>query len=263
MMEPNVFTRPYAEMPDPHPLAEIFPIDDGKPLDDLVKDVARHGQQEPIVLLDGKILDGRRRWMACARAGINPKVREFDGPDPLAFVISANLRRRHLNTRERAMIAAEIAKLRVGRPSQIPSNEGISQTEAAKLMNVSVASVERAVKVQNSAIPEVVEAVKNDTVSVSDAASIADLPAMVQKAAVRAVASGKANTLRAAAPISRQPRKLGRAVDLKDFDRLIGKIIRFADDVHAAEAKQNVVQHAQFLKACDEVIAAWKSWQRN
>ena len=42
------------------------------------------------------ILDGRNRARACEAAGVEPKFTPFREDDPTAFVIDANLRRRHL-----------------------------------------------------------------------------------------------------------------------------------------------------------------------
>lgn len=50
---------------EPHPLAQLFPpISDDK-LAELGRDIALHGQLEPIVLYQGKILDS----IAIARHG--------------------------------------------------------------------------------------------------------------------------------------------------------------------------------------------------
>lgn len=62
------------------------------------------------------VLDGRNRYMAARDLGIEYPFCEYEGNDPLGFVISKNLKRRHLNESQRAMIAASLAKLTVGRP---------------------------------------------------------------------------------------------------------------------------------------------------
>lgn len=73
---------------------------------------------------------------------------------PIAFVISTNLQRRHLDTSQRSQIAAKLANLGEGGDQKSAqakitrSNDlVVSQADAAKLMNVSVGSVKRAAMV--------------------------------------------------------------------------------------------------------------------
>jgi hypothetical protein len=69
--------------------------------------IRAHGLREPITTYEGKILDGRNRDHACLSAGVTPIYEPLpDGCSPLDFVISMNLKRRHLNPSQRAMIAA-------------------------------------------------------------------------------------------------------------------------------------------------------------
>lgn len=68
----------------------------------LAIDIEKHGQREKGVTLDGMILDGWHRYLACCRAGVQFKSEEFDGDDPVGFVISTNLHRRHLTASQRA-----------------------------------------------------------------------------------------------------------------------------------------------------------------
>lgn len=55
---------------------------------------------------DGKILDGGNRYRACTELGIAPETIEYSGGDPLAFVLSENLHRRHLTQIQQAAIVA-------------------------------------------------------------------------------------------------------------------------------------------------------------
>jgi ParB-like chromosome segregation protein Spo0J len=95
---------------EPHPLANLFPLMEGAEFDEFVVDIKTNGLHEPIVLFDGKILDGRNRYRACLAADVEPDVIDGDGwiDDPATYVISANIRRRHLNTEQRAEFLAKI-----------------------------------------------------------------------------------------------------------------------------------------------------------
>lgn len=94
---------------NPHPIADIFPLIQGKDFVDLKTDIKEKGLLEPIWIYQGKILDGRNRFRACQEAGVTIEFREYQGTDPLGFVISLNLKRRHLDESQRAMVAARIA----------------------------------------------------------------------------------------------------------------------------------------------------------
>jgi hypothetical protein len=95
-----------------HPLAKIFPDIEGPAFDALVEDIKERGLQEPIWLYENKILDGKNRARACEQLGKEPNIRTFTGPDPVGFILSVNLHRRHLDTSQRAMVAASLAKAR-------------------------------------------------------------------------------------------------------------------------------------------------------
>lgn len=79
---------------------------DGAEFDSLVADVKANGLRHPIVLHDGMILDGGNRYRACIAAGIEPEFVNFDGDSIVAFVLSANLHRRHMTPGQQAAIVA-------------------------------------------------------------------------------------------------------------------------------------------------------------
>lgn len=110
--------------------------------------------------------EARSTLEACRGAG----VQAFDGDDPIAFVLSENLHRRHLSESQRAMVAAKVANLAEGRPSETAAIGAVSQSTAASQLNVSRGSVQRARVVQTRGAPEVVEAVERGALAVSTAA---------------------------------------------------------------------------------------------
>jgi hypothetical protein len=158
-----------------HQAAEIFPKMAGADFEALVDDMRQRGQREPIIVHDGLILDGRNRYQACLQLGIEPLTEEWDGTGtPEAFVISMNLRRRHLNQGQRAMIANRLANMPAHRPGK-SANLRTSQECAAKTLNVSPRSVQHAAVVQEKAAPELMQAVERGDIPVSTAAQLAHL----------------------------------------------------------------------------------------
>jgi len=126
-----------------HSLANIFPLLDGGEFAALAEDIRANGLREPIVLFEGAILDGRNRYRACIAAGVNPRFEIYDGADPLAYVISLNLKRRHLDEGQRAMVAAKIANLGEGRPTFDRSRSQLSISTATSLLGTPAPAVIR------------------------------------------------------------------------------------------------------------------------
>jgi N6-adenosine-specific RNA methylase IME4 len=194
-----------------HPLADIFPLLQGVEIADLAQDILQNGVRQRIDILDDKILDGRNRYRAAVAAGLisehdafedHPAIFRYfsvgeDG-DPLAYVISKNLKRRHLNESQRAYIAAKLAILPQGRPSDNPANLPVRQANAAAMLNVSERSVRSAAVVRDKAEPELRRAVEQGHLPVSSAAQAAKLnPDQQRQIAVQAEA-GQANVVRTA-----------------------------------------------------------------
>jgi hypothetical protein len=93
--------------PAVHPAADVFPMMDDEALAELAEDIKANGQQVPIVLdKDGVLIDGRNRLKACQIAGVEPVFETFSGKDPVSYILSLNVTRRHLTKAQAAMAAA-------------------------------------------------------------------------------------------------------------------------------------------------------------
>lgn len=192
-----------------HPAADIFPLLEGDAYDSFKADVKANGLRFPIVLYEGKVLDGRNRLRACRDLGIEPKTVSPAIKDPVAFVVSANLARRHLDESQRAMCAARLvpmlaeearerqreggrekggANLRQADGSRAPK----SAERAAAMFNVSPRLVESAVAVLERGSAELVAAVDRGEVAVSAAANRRVLDDIPKSKQLDAVLDGRA-----------------------------------------------------------------------
>ena len=185
-----------------HPAANIFPMDQEN-IGQLAEDIRKNGQQVPIEIMDGKILDGRRRWVACGIAKVVPMTREVNPADPVVYVLSLNLHRRHLNPSQLSMVAARArdyydeqakermkagggdhksAKAKSGKENlPYPVDAGQSRDAAGKAVGVSGKSVDHATRVLKKGEPELIAAVDEGRMAVSTAAILATEPPEVQK----------------------------------------------------------------------------------
>jgi hypothetical protein len=126
-----------------HPLSGMFPLIEGEDFNQLAEDIGDRGILSPIILYEGKILDGRNRYLAAKEADHKFTDRDFKqlspGLDPEAFVISANLKRRQLTSKQKREF---IAKLIEGKPEA--SDRAIAKLVGAD--NKTVASVRAEVR---------------------------------------------------------------------------------------------------------------------
>ena len=181
-----------------HEAANIFPLLDGEEFDRLVADIRQHGLREDIHLFDEKVIDGRNRYRACLQAGVERRYTEIETDDPVAYVLSLNLHRRHLTPSQASMVAArakgiyeEQAKqrqqIRKGHqagatPVNLPElSKGDARDKAGKAVGVSGRSVDHASRVLEKGTPELVKAVDEGRMAVSTAAKVAEQPQELQK----------------------------------------------------------------------------------
>lgn len=174
-----------------HQLASQFPLLDGYEFDELVESVLTNGLNEKIILCPfGTIVDGRNRLRACIKAKVNPQFRQLtEDDDILEIVLDKNVRRRHLDSSQRAMFAATLTGQAVGRPKK--GSTAVPIEVAAEKLNVSRSAVVSAKVVREKGTPELQAAVVSGEITVTPAAKIATLPVEQQAAAVAQVRSGE------------------------------------------------------------------------
>ena len=88
----------------PHKFADIFPMMPSKEFEELKKDIKLNGQMDKIITYKGEILDGRNRFKAVSELGLKPILKEYNGENPLQYVMSTNLKRRHLTSSQKAIV---------------------------------------------------------------------------------------------------------------------------------------------------------------
>lgn len=193
-----------------HPAADIYPLDE-EHLPALAEDIRAHGLLMPVELLDGKVIDGRRRLKACAIARVEPTFKTITTDDPIAYVRSLNEHRRHLTPSQMAMVAGRAreyydvqAKARMvaggvrggeskgkeNLPSPI-SDASQARDAAGKAFGVSGRSVDYATRVLSKGTPELIAAVDSGRIAVSAAAVVAADPPDEQRTYVEESANRK------------------------------------------------------------------------
>jgi ParB-like chromosome segregation protein Spo0J len=162
-----------------HPLADLFPPLTPAEYAALRDSIRVNGQREPITLhRDGRTIDGLHRAQVCAELGTQPKTETFPGSDAdiLEFALDRNLRRRHLNESQQALILTKEATLRKGRPAKNTAQAAFTQADLAAKFGISTDTLQRARLVLNNAEPEIIAAVYAGSMTVKTAAAIAKKP---------------------------------------------------------------------------------------
>jgi hypothetical protein len=204
-----------------HPACDVLPMMPEAALEEMAEDIRRYGQQQPVVLYQGQVLDGRNRLRACELAGVTPEVREWTGTDPIRWVLSLNFHRRHLTEDQKSVVGARAERLiadldrgdekagagEAARAGDSPTASGPAVTggaggvdpmaqfsdramerkarqTAATLVNVSPARIARGRKLLDQGVPELVRAVERGSLSMSQAARVSKLSPRAQEVLV-------------------------------------------------------------------------------
>lgn len=181
----------------------IFQMLSDEKIGELAEDIKKNGLLCPVEIFEGKIIDGRNRWMACLRAGIKPETVEVEPEDPVSYVLSLNLHRRHLDETQRAMVgsraraeyeaaAKERQKLDNESKENLPySQKGQARDQAGKAVGVSGRSVEHASNVLKNGSESLIAACDQGKVAVSAAAKLSQLPKDKQDEVIEYAKSSK------------------------------------------------------------------------
>jgi len=164
-----------------HELSTVFSsFEDTEEFKELVNSIRKEGLNHPILVWQGKIVDGRHRHKACRVVGVEPHYEYL--PDSMSLqqvmdrVVAENILRRHLTTGQRAMIAAALANMTVGgygnnqyEKSNCPnSDDSKSNKDAAKSLSVGRTAVADAKEVKRDA-PDLAEKVERGEISLNAA----------------------------------------------------------------------------------------------
>ncbi|MEK0324538.1 MAG: ParB/RepB/Spo0J family partition protein [Nitrosopumilus sp.] len=188
-----------------HKYANLFPLMDEDGITSLAEDIEKNGLIEPIWTYKGEILDGRNRFKACELAHVQPELKEYEGDDPLSFVVALNLMRRHMTPAQRAMLGAELKAVYAERAAErmeqggyeksiIPSDEsGTARDDAGVAVGVSGVYIDMAEQIKAKA-PEIVNDVLTGAIPLKQARALADVKTLsVRKRAAEEVRKVKAN----------------------------------------------------------------------
>ena len=267
MSEPTTTTSPMAER-SPHPLSEIFPRMEDAGLAALAEDIKDSRLKEPIWLFEDKILDGNNRYRACLKISYRFKetdFRQFDPKtqgDPLTFVVSANLHRRHLNESQRAAIAATLVTTKLGynRYSRAVQS-GITNAAAANLLGVSEATVKMAKAVADKAAPEIFEKVQKGELRLGAVSRVVRKPKS-QQAAELAKIEAKNEERKVAAKAAAEAAKATRAANAPKNEPAANQKMTALDDFKAKWVGFDEMQRKAFVMTFEEDLAGLLEYVR-
>jgi uncharacterized coiled-coil protein SlyX len=227
-----------------HPLSAAFPSMPEDEFDALVQDLKENGQREAVILFEGKVLDGWHRYRACDVARVKCVTQQHDGSNPVAFVLSRNLRRRHLTASQRAaaVVAAQGWNARGANQhgasapgaqprGSAPGAQPPTVAELAEMAEVSPRTIEQVKTAQRAGLGE---AVRDGTVSAKQAADVAKLPPKKRERAVAAIERGEKPDVKKP---SSDPRAAGPEEALKArVAELEEKLAEAADEIERLSA---------------------------
>ena len=188
----------------------------------LERSILAEGCRDALVLWGELLVDGHNRYGICQKHGLpfqtvqNTRFSSIE--DVHLWMIDQHLGRRSVSDFQRGVLALRKKEIVASRAkvvvpvdspdAAVPAPEKLNTRESiAKAARISSNTVVQIEKIQKSAAPELVEAVKQGQISINAAAAVASLPSEEQ---VAAVAGGKKELREAAKRVreTRQPRRV-------------------------------------------------------
>jgi hypothetical protein len=241
----------------------------------LERSILAEGCRDALVLWGEVLVDGHNRHGICVKHGLpfqtvqNPHFKSMD--DVHLWMIDQHLGRRSVSDFQRGVLAlrkkdilsarpasASVTPADAATPDASPSAEAapaaaplISREALARAARLSTTTVSQIEKIQKTAAPELVEAVKAGTVSINAAAAVASLPAEEQ---VAAVAGGKKQLQQ----VARQVRE-SKAASRPATEPSSSEVVADGQAPWDASAEAQVAQLTQTIAALRAENAALKA----
>lgn len=186
-----------------HPAADVYDMLTGSDLAGLIDDIKTHGLRFPIVLFEGRILDGRNRYAACIKAGVPPRFEQWTGDmeGAIQYAISVNHTRRHMNEWDRLLAAQRLTKLWA---EMARKERRLARASQPRLPNVADATEAQFAAVNEHGTPELVAAVARGDIHMALAAQIAEHEPERQALAVAAIEADIAGAKAVRTPVHRE-----------------------------------------------------------
>ena len=191
----------------------------------LEANILAEGCRDPLVLWDDVLIDGHNRYAICRKHGIPfttvqaALVTSID--DAILWIVSNQLGRRNITDFTRGELALRTKPIIEARAKakqatstggvnpqlmQISAQAGIvTRKVVAQAAGLSHDTIRKIEKIQTSAAPEVLAAVRAGEISINAAAKVADLPAEEQAAIATASSAGIKEAVAKVAPVPKPP----------------------------------------------------------
>lgn len=234
----------------------------------LERSLLAEGCRDALVLWGELLVDGHNRYAICQKHALpfntmqNTTFKSMD--DVHLWMIDNHLGRRSVSDFQRGVLALRKKEIVAGRsghtmaeqlrtqsgsvqsPTQADATAPLSREAIARAAGVSSATLGQIEKIQKTAAPELVTAVKSGLISINAAAAVASLPSEKQ---VEAVAGGKKELREAArqvreARLPPKPELASPPDDATPDQREIHRLLQLVDELNAERDQlKKKVQH--------------------